>query len=62
VVVDEIRIVGSRCGPFQAALRMMETRQIDVQSMIGRCYSLDEAPTAFQHAAERGVLKVLLAP
>ncbi len=62
VVVDEIRILGSRCGPFQAALRMMETRQIDVQSMIERCYSLDEAPTAFQHAAEPGVLKVLLAP
>jgi threonine dehydrogenase-like Zn-dependent dehydrogenase len=62
VVVDEINIVGSRCGPFQAALRLMENRQIDVQSMIERCYPLDDALNAFQYAAGSGVLKILLAP
>ncbi len=60
VVVDEIKIVGSRCGPFAAALRMMESNQVDVQSMIDGCYALDDALTAFEHAARPGVLKVLL--
>src|SRR5262249_28287432 len=60
VVVDEIKIVGSRCGPFAAALRLMQLGQIDLQSMIEACYSLDHAIEAFEHAARRGVLKVLL--
>ncbi|MEP7287262.1 MAG: alcohol dehydrogenase catalytic domain-containing protein [Chloroflexota bacterium] len=62
VVVDEIKVIGSRCGPFAAALRLMELGQIDVQSMIEGRYSLDEAVSAFDHAARRGVLKILLAP
>ncbi len=61
IVVDEIKIVGSRCGPFAAALRMMASNQIDVCSMIDATYPLDDAITAFEHAARRGVLKVLLA-
>jgi threonine dehydrogenase-like Zn-dependent dehydrogenase len=60
VVIDEIKVVGSRCGPFAAALRMMESRQVDVQSLIEKCYPLDEAFAAFQYAAGSGVLKVLL--
>ncbi len=61
VVVDEIKIVGSRCGPFAAALRMMESNQVDVYSMIDATYPLDDVVKAFEHAAGRGVLKVLLA-
>ena len=59
-VVDEISVVGSRCGPFAAALRTLQT--IDVPSMIEQVYPLDEALTAFEHATRRGVLKVLLRP
>ena len=62
VVVDEIQIVGSRCGPFPAALRLMESNQVDVKSMIDATYPLDEGIRAFEHAARHGVLKVLLTP
>jgi threonine dehydrogenase-like Zn-dependent dehydrogenase len=60
VVVDEIKIVGSRCGPFAAALRLMEAKLVDTQSMIEQSYPLDQGLAAFDHAAQRGVLKVLL--
>jgi threonine dehydrogenase-like Zn-dependent dehydrogenase len=59
VVVDEIKVVGSRCGPFDAALRMLE-QHIDVTSLIEQVYPLDDALPAFDHAAQAGVLKVLL--
>jgi len=62
IVVDEIKLVGSRCGPFRPALSLMEARLVDVQSMIDGCYSLSDGLVAFERAAERGVLKVLLAP
>ena len=62
IVVDELHIVGSRCGPFDVALRLLANKQIDVESMIEARYALDNAPQALQHAAERGVLKVLLQP
>lgn len=60
VVVDEIRIVGSRCGPFAPALRLLSRRQVDVQSLIDGHYSIDQAIEAFHHAAQRGVRKILL--
>lgn len=62
IVVDEIRIVGSRCGPFPAALQLMRNSLVDVESMIDAVYSLDEAVVAFEHAARHGVLKILLTP
>jgi len=60
VVVDEITVVGSRCGPFDAALRLLAQGLIDVESMIDAVYSLDRAPVAFEQAAQPGALKVLL--
>lgn len=62
IVVDEIRVIGSRCGSFPAALRLLAAEEIDVVSMIEQVYPLDEAEAAFEHAASRGVLKVLLKP
>lgn len=62
VVVNEIHVVGSRCGPFDAALRLMAAGLIDLDSMIEGKYPLHEAESAFAHAAEPGVLKVLLEP
>lgn len=61
VVVDEIRVVGSRCGPFAPALRLLERRQIEVQSLIDQIFTLDQALTAFEKAAQPGVRKILLA-
>jgi threonine dehydrogenase-like Zn-dependent dehydrogenase len=60
VVVDEIKLVGSRCGPFPAALRLMEQRLVDVEPLIQATFPLDEGLAAFEHAVAPGVLKVLL--
>jgi threonine dehydrogenase-like Zn-dependent dehydrogenase len=60
LVVDEITLIGSRCGPFPAALQLLAAGQVDVQPLIHACYPLSEGLTAFEHAQSRGVLKVLL--
>ena len=60
IVVDEINIVGSRCGPFEPALRLMESRQVDPTVLIMHEFKLEEALKAIERAAEAGVLKVLV--
>jgi threonine dehydrogenase-like Zn-dependent dehydrogenase len=60
VVVDEITIVGSRCGRFAPALALLRQVKIHTAELISARYPLPEAPAAFAKAAERGVLKVLL--
>jgi threonine dehydrogenase-like Zn-dependent dehydrogenase len=60
IVVDEINLIGSRCGPFEPALRLMESRQVDPTVLIVNEYRLGEALKAFERAAETGVLKVLI--
>jgi len=60
LVVDEITLVGSRCGPFPPALRMLERGLVDVRSLISAVYPLAQGVEAFARAAEPGVLKVLL--
>jgi len=62
IVVDEINIIGSRCGPFEPALRLMESRQVDPTVLIADDFKLDDALKAFERAAETGVLKVLIQP
>ncbi len=62
IVVDELNIVGSRCGPFAPALRLLETELVDPLGMIAAEYPLEEGLKAFEHAGQRGVLKVLLRP
>jgi alcohol dehydrogenase len=58
LVVDEIQLIGSRCGPFPAALRLLQRGLIETAPLITATYSLDDAMAAF--AASRGALKVLL--
>ena len=60
VVVDEVTVVGSRCGPFPAALRLLEQRLVDVESLIHQAFSLEDGLAAFERASAPGVLKVLL--
>ena len=62
VVVDEISIVGSRCGRFNPALDLLKKAAIDVDSLISEEYPLSNGVHAMQRAAARGVLKVLLRP
>jgi threonine dehydrogenase-like Zn-dependent dehydrogenase len=60
VVVDEITLVGSRCGPFGPALDLLAGQRVDVQSLIYARYPLTDALAAMEHAQRPGVLKVLL--
>ncbi len=60
LVVDEITLIGSRCGPFAPALELLRTQQVDVSPLIQARYPLSEGLAAFDHAQKRGVLKVLL--
>jgi threonine dehydrogenase-like Zn-dependent dehydrogenase len=62
VIVHEITLVGSRCGRFEPALKLLQGTKINLDDMISDEFSLDDAPKAFRRAAERDVLKVLLIP
>jgi threonine dehydrogenase-like Zn-dependent dehydrogenase len=59
-VVDEITIVGSRCGPFAPALRLLERREVDPAILIAGRYPLADALEAMAAAQKPGMLKVLL--
>lgn len=60
LVVDEITIVGSRCGPFEPALRLLNEGKIDPTPLITASYQMSDGISAIGHAAQSGVLKVLL--
>ena len=54
IVIDEVRVVGSRCGPFPKAIAALESRQIDVRPLIGSVFDLDDADEAFQGRRREG--------
>lgn len=60
IVVDEISIVGSRCGRFAPALELLKNKQIDVESLISEEFPLSKGLQAMSRAAEKGILKVVL--
>lgn len=60
LVVDEITLVGSRCGPFEPALKLLASHRVDVAPLIHAVYPLDDALAAFEEAQRPGVLKVLI--
>jgi threonine dehydrogenase-like Zn-dependent dehydrogenase len=62
IVVDEVNLVGSRCGPFEPALRLMQSGQVDPSVLIMDQFKLGEGLKAFERAAQTGVLKVLVEP
>ncbi|HWT04094.1 MAG TPA: alcohol dehydrogenase catalytic domain-containing protein [Pyrinomonadaceae bacterium] len=62
IVVDEISVVGSRCGRFRPALELLGSGAVDVESLITEEYRLGDGVRAMQRATERGVIKVLLRP
>jgi len=59
-IVNEITLIGSRCGRFEPALELLRSGAIDVESMISDRMPLQGAPEAFRRAGESGVLKVLI--
>jgi threonine dehydrogenase-like Zn-dependent dehydrogenase len=60
IVIDEIRVQGSRCGPFAPALRALSQGSVDVRPLVSARYSLDDGLEAFECSAQPGVLKVLM--
>lgn len=60
LVVDEVSLIGSRCGPFAPALRLLASQSVEVEDLIHARFSLDEGPRAFDRARRPGTLKVLL--
>jgi threonine dehydrogenase-like Zn-dependent dehydrogenase len=60
LVIDEIAVIGSRCGPFREALRALSEKSIDVASLIHRRMKLDQGVEAMALAERPGVLKVIL--
>jgi alcohol dehydrogenase len=62
IVVKEITVVGSRCGPFAEAIALLHSGKVDPTPLISRVFPLKDAPQAIVYAQKPGVLKVLLAP
>jgi threonine dehydrogenase-like Zn-dependent dehydrogenase len=60
IVVDEITLVGSRCGPFAPALALLAERRVDVRPLVHARFALEDAMAALAEAARPGVMKVLL--
>nr|WP_322745285.1 alcohol dehydrogenase catalytic domain-containing protein [Coleofasciculus sp. LEGE 07081] len=60
LVVDEITLIGSRCGSFAPALQLLASGQVDVEPLIHAHYPLAEGLAAIERAKTKGVLKVLL--
>jgi threonine dehydrogenase-like Zn-dependent dehydrogenase len=60
IVVKEITVVGSRCGPFAKAIALLRSQKVDPGPLISRTFPLDQAPAAIQHAQRAGIMKVLL--
>ncbi len=61
-IVNEITLVGSRCGRFEPAIKLLATGKVSVSEMISEEFPLDQAQAAFARAATEGVLKILLRP
>lgn len=62
VIVNEITLVGSRCGRFEPAIELLERSLVNVEAMISERLPLSEAPRAFDRAGKKGTLKVLMVP
>jgi len=62
IVINEINVIGSRCGPFPDALAALTAKQVSVAPLIVKIYSLDDGLAAVDHAARPGARKILLKP
>ena len=60
IVIDEITVLGSRCGQFPPALRLLQSGKVDLSPLISAEYSIDDAIEAFEKNKEKDTLKVLL--
>ena len=62
IAVDELKLVGSRCGDVEAAVKLLADGSIEVEDLIDEVYSLRDAKTAFDHASQPDALKIQIDP
>jgi alcohol dehydrogenase len=62
IVVKELIVIGSRCGPFPRALALLRSGRVDPRPLISRVFSLKDAAKAIRYAQQPGIIKVLLKP
>jgi alcohol dehydrogenase len=62
IVVKELTVIGSRCGPFPPALALLRSGRVDPRPLIARVFPLEDAAKAIRYAQQPGVIKVLLRP
>jgi threonine dehydrogenase-like Zn-dependent dehydrogenase len=62
IVINEINVIGSRCGPFPDALDALSTKRVVVKPLIEKIYSLNDGLAAVSHAGKPGARKILLQP
>ena len=60
IVINELSLIGSRCGPFKPAIDAIKSRSVDLRPLISNTFSIDDGIRAFQVASGKGVLKVIL--
>jgi len=60
IVINELSVIGSRCGPFKPAIDAIKSRSVDLYPLISDIFSIDDGIRAFQTASRKGVLKVIL--
>ena len=60
IVVKELTVIGSRCGPFKPALALLQSGRVDPRPLISRVFLLQDATKAIHFAQQPGVMKVLL--
>jgi alcohol dehydrogenase len=59
-VIDEITLLGSRCGPFDEAMKLLRAGAVTVAPLLSASYPLEDAEQAFAHAIRKDALKILL--
>lgn len=60
IVIDELTIVGSRCGPFPKAIAALSAGIFPVGNLIEAVYAMDDAELAFEHAQRKGAAKIII--
>lgn len=60
IVINEITVIGSRCGPFRPAIKALETKGVNVTPLISKVFPIEDGIEAMNYASQKGVMKVIL--
>ncbi len=60
IVIDEINLIGSRCGPFRPAIQALKKKEVDVRPLISKISLLEDGVDAFKYACQKDMIKIIL--